>query len=668
VKRALLPLLFAGLLLGSPAIAFAAGTVVLPVRGTLDRDAADRIEQNLLAAVENGAETIVLEIDLTGAPESGLVLAAVVEDIRKKVRVAAILRGRTPGSAVAVALACSPVFATPAARVGPIPRRGAVNDRVAALLAARRLPKTVLTVLLPPSDGEVGLTAERAEELGIVDRALADRQDAFDRLGVDPEKIEEPESAPEEGRRRVRGFFTDPYLITFEGAIDDTRTTSVKRRVRIALAAGADLIIFEVDSPGGTVGASLDIGDFIFDLKTPTVMLVLDQAISGAALVSLAGDEIVMSAAGLIGDCQPISIGAEGITVLGEKLQSPLRAAFRKYASKNNYATALAESMVTQEMQVDRVSFADGTVLYLQPEGRERMIAEHGPIVDSEEVVKKDQLLTMHGREAMELGFCGELVADRAALIARYGLTEGDLTVLEESWAEETSRFLLGLKFLLFIVGIMALYMELKAPGFGIPGAVAIVCFALFFSASSIAGIATELEIVLFLLGVGLLALELLVIPGFGVPGIAGAVLIVISLYMASVKYGLPDSGRPWEATATLDWFLYFAGSLLVSIAGMFVIARFFPGTPIGRKMILAPPGPPGSQGLTGSGSLRGLEAAKLIGMTGVAATDLRPAGGIEIDGEPWNAVTEGDWVEKGTAVLVIEVSANRIVVKGIDS
>jgi len=666
--RALIPLLILGFLLAAPAYGAAAETVVIPVRGILDRDGADRIERDMRKAVAAGALSIVLEIDLLGAPESGLVLADVVADLQMSVRVAALLRGRAPGGAVAVVLACSPTYAMPAARVGPIPRRGAVHERVAALLDASGLPNEVLTLLLPPDEGEVGLTADRAKELGLVDRTLANRAEAFRRLGVDPEKIELPEPERSEGRRQVRGEFKRPFLIPFEGVIDDTRAASVKRRVRDAEAAGADLVIFEVDSPGGTVGASLEIGDFIFDMKIPTIMLILEEAISGAALVSLAGDEIVMSASGLIGDCQPISIGPEGITVIGEKIQSPLRAAFRKYATENRYSTALAEAMVTQEMQVDRVTFADGAVFYLEPEERARKIAEHGPIVDATEAVKKDQLLTMHAREAKDFGFCGELVTNRADLLARFGLGESDLVILDETWAENTSRFLMGLKFILFILGIMALYMELKAPGFGVPGGIAIVCFVLFFSASSIAGIATELSIVLFLLGVGLLALELLVIPGFGIPGIAGALLIMVSLYMASVKYGLPESDRPWETTGMLDWLLSFGGSILLSVLGMFVIAKFFPGTPIGRRMILAPAGPPGSQGLTGSGSMKGLEAAKIVGMTGVALTDLRPVGRIEVEGEPWNAVTEGDWVEKGSAILVIEVSANRIVIKGITS
>ncbi|MEN8149002.1 MAG: NfeD family protein [Planctomycetota bacterium] len=656
------------LLAAGSALAAGDGTTVVVLRGTLDADLADRAARDITRAVEDGAETIVIEFEVTGAPASGLPLAGVVARISRDVRTVGIARGRVPGSALAALFECDPVYATEGARLGAIPRRGPIYDRIAATVRERKLDTSALREFLPSAEGEVGMTSARAKELGIVDMIVADRGETLEHLGVDPGTVEAKEPEVARGRRRVTGEFRRPYLVTFEGAIDDTRATSVKRRVEIALEAGADLLIFEVDSPGGLVSASLDIGNYVHDLDTPTIMLVLEQAMSGAALVSLAGDEIVMSASGELGDCQPIAIKADGYEVIGEKIQSPLRATFRKYAESNGYSTALAESMITQEMQVDRVTYADGSVFYLRPDEQARHVAEHGAIIDRETVVKKDQLLTMIGREAQELGFTGELVEDRAALLARFGLTEADLTILEETWAEETSRFLMGIKFLLFIVGILALYMEIKAPGFGVPGAIAIVCFALFFSASSIAGIATELEIILFLLGVGLLAVEVFVIPGFGIPGVAGAGLIVVSLYMASMTYGLPSSSRPWEGDALLSWTLSFGGSLLACFVGMLLIARFFPGTPIGKRMILAPEGDPGEQGLTGSGSIHGLEAAAIVGETGTAITDLRPAGRIDVNGEPWDAVTEGDWIEDGSKILVIEASANRIVVKEIEA
>jgi membrane-bound serine protease (ClpP class) len=499
---------------------------------------------------------------------------------------------------------------------------------------------------------------------------VEDRAALYRALGVTPEEAVSTGGGPKitqapGERRTVRGGSLMPFLIPFDRAIDDTLARSVTRRVEEAKARGADLIILEVDSPGGTVSASMEIGDLLFDLDIPVVLLILKRAISGAALVSLGGDEIIMGEGGEIGDCQPIMLSPSGgYQVIGEKAQSPLRATFRKYAERNGYSTQLAESMITEQLAVERVTFEDGRVMFLYPEEVEAEENAHGKAVTRQPVVREGELLTMEATKARDFGFCGRLVSDRAEALRRFGTNELELTTLDETWAEQVSRFLLGMKFLLFIVGIMALYMELKAPGFGIPGAVALLCFTLFFSASAVAGIATEIEVVLFLLGVGLLALELLVIPGFGIPGIAGVGLILVSLYMASVKYGLPSPDRPWELEGFFDWLLKFGGALIASIFGILILARILPKTGAGRRIILAPEGPPGSRGLTGSGVLSAEVRAALVGKTGVALTDLRPSGRIEVGGEPYDALTEGEFVDKDAEVAVLEVRGNRIVVR----
>jgi membrane-bound serine protease (ClpP class) len=610
-----------------------------------------------------GDDLVLLEIDLDGATDEGLALAEKIRDLGKGLRIAGLVSGRAPGSGLAVLLSCRDVLATEESRLGPIPDRGAIREAVADLLRARGVRDDVLRRLFPSAGEEGGMTAGAALRAGLIDHQVEGRAAALVRLGVEPESAEVPVEPSREGRRTVTGEFKKPFLLPFEGEIDDISTQSVKRRVEQAKAAGADLILFEVDSPGGYVSSSMETGDYIFSLDIPTVMLIFKSAYSGAALVSLAGEEIIMSEGGVIGDCQPISIGAGGYTVLGEKLQSPLRAVFRKYAKRNGYSTLLAESMVTQEMQVDRATFADGTVLYVTPEEVADLEAVHGKAT-VEVVVPANKLLTMHGDEARDLGFTGRLVKDRAEALSRWGLTESDLTILEESWAEGTSRFLMGIKFLLFLVGIVSLWMELKTPGLGVPGAVAVIAFTLFFGASAVAGITSGLEVVLFLLGVALLALELLVIPGFGVPGIAGALLILVSLYMASVKYGLPSRDAPWQMDEFTNWLLYLVSTLVASVFGIWILAKIFPGTSFGKKMILAPAGPAGSLGLTGSGSVSGDRAKALVGARGKAETDLRPAGRIVVEGEPWDAVTEGDWITRGTDVEIVAVSGNRIVVK----
>lgn len=655
------------LLLLAPAAARAAEAVVVPVRGTLDGDAAREIADEIRAAGKAGTGTVLLEFDVTGAPESGLALAESIREIGEALRIVAYVSGRAPGSATAAALACDRVYLATTATLGPIPERGPVADAVAERIAARDVPRATIRELYPKPGETLGVDATSAESLHLVDRVVADRDRAFASLGVDPSRVEEAaRDLRPAGRLRIAGSFQKPYLIPFEGEIDETLAGSVRRRVEEAKRAGADLIVFEMNSPGGLVSASMEIGDLVYDTKTPTLMLILKEAYSGAALVALAGDEIVMSAGGVLGDCQPIAIGPGdgGYEVIGEKIQSPLRAVFRKYAEASGYPVALAESMVTQEMAVDRVTFADGTVLYLTPKQIEEKGTDHGGVVRREEVVSGKELLTMHGDEARDFGFTGELVTSRSAALARFGLKEADLTILEETWAEGASRFLLRIKFLLFLVGLVAAWMEIKAPGFGVPGAIAIVAFVLFFAASAISGISTGLDVALFVLGFVLLALEVFVIPGFGVAGIAGIVLIGVGLYMASNRFGLPSPSRPWEVQAFLDWLLWFFGTIIATLIGMFLVAKWLPHTKVGSRLILAHGGPEGALGLTGSASVESARHAGLVGRTARTLSTLRPSGRIEIEGEPYNAVTRGDWIEPGEEVVVAEVRGNRIVVR----
>jgi membrane-bound serine protease (ClpP class) len=647
--------------------ALAGESAVIPLKGRLGPTQADRTGGEIRRLSDLGYTTLLLDLALDSADDTaGLALAKAVAAAPEALTVGVLVSRAAPGSAVAVVLAADRAFMLPEARLGPVPPVGPVRQRLVAMAGERGIPLTAIHRLLEPQ----GLPAEDARELRLVDQVCVARAEVLTTLGIDPALAEEHRSAqaealrPGPGNPRVKGPFTRVFLIPIDREIDTTLATSVERRIGLAVDAGADLILFEVDSPGGLVSASMDIGDLVFDCKVPTVMLIFREAYSGAALVSLAGNAIIMGEGGIVGDCQPIAIGPEGYQVLGEKIQSPLRALFRKFAERNGYPVALAEAMVTEQMAVERVTFEDGAVLYLSPEKVEEQETDHGPAVDRKTIVTAKELFTMHAGEAFEYGFCGEPVKTREAAFRRLDLREGDVTRLEESWAEETSRFLLAIKLLLFFCGITALYMELKVAGFGVPGAIALICFTLFFSASAIAGITTGLEVVLFLLGVLLLILEIFVIPGFGVTGLGGFLLLLASLYMASEKYPFPTPGRVWGAETPINWFLQFAGAGVAAIVAVALIARYLPHTGLGRRVILAPAGPPGSQGLTGSGSAAIPTLSGLVGRRGVAVTPLRPAGRIEVGGEPWDAVTEGSFVAPGAPVRVLRTQGNRIVVE----
>jgi membrane-bound serine protease (ClpP class) len=241
-----------------------------------------------------------------------------------------------------------------------------------------------------------------------------------------------------------------------------------------------------------------------------------------------------------------------------------------------------------------------------------------------------------------------------------YGVAPENVTVFETTWSEHVSEWLLQYKGILFFIGLIALYLEFKAPGFGVAGIVGIVAFALFFFAGTIGGVADSIEIVLFVAGLILIALELFVIPGFGLPGIAGIVLVVASLYLASTPFAIPTT--PIARDFLFRWMLHFGGALVGTAIFAVLAARFLPDIPLFNRLMLSPPD--AAAGLDASGTRIRPETHPLVGTRGRALSRLRPAGRAEVDGRKLDVVTEGSFVEVGDEIEVVKVKGNRIVVR----
>jgi membrane-bound ClpP family serine protease len=216
---------------------------------------------------------------------------------------------------------------------------------------------------------------------------------------------------------------------------------------------------------------------------------------------------------------------------------------------------------------------------------------------------------------------------------------------------------------ILVIVGISCLILELKMPGVGLPGVVAAVCFVLFFWAhSQLAGQITMLAVLLFVLGLILLGLEIFVIPGFGVVGISGAVLLVVSLALAAFEKK-PETTEEWlgfgSNVAT------FALTAVGAVVAALVLAWYLPNIPYVNRLVLKPNEEEGELAAEAAPAIQP-ELAALLGAIGVAATPLRPAGKAQFGEEFVDVVAEGSYVLPGTRVQVIEIEGNRVVVKEI--
>jgi membrane-bound serine protease (ClpP class) len=199
---------------------------------------------------------------------------------------------------------------------------------------------------------------------------------------------------------------------------------------------------------------------------------------------------------------------------------------------------------------------------------------------------------------------------------------------------------------------MLGVIVELRTPGFGVPGALGITSLALFFWGHWLVRLAGWEEIVLVGLGLALLALELFVIPGFGVTGVVGIAAIVAGLGMTMV-----GSGATWDAVIVAVGRVAF--SLLAALALSLAALRFLPRLPWGRRLVLADELPVGG-GFTGATE----DPRRWLGKHGTTLSPLRPAGIAEIDGERVDVVSMGGYVDAGQPVEVIRVEGPRIVVK----
>lgn len=455
------------------------------------------------------------------------------------------------------------------------------------------------------------------------------------------------------------------YIVTIHRMIDGGLSSSIKRRVPIALENNAEMIIFDIDTFGGRLDAAIEISEYISSVDdVTTVAFISHKAISAGALIAIACDNIIMAPEAEFGDCEPILPSSEGgYKTAGEKIQTVLRTKFRKFAEKNGYPVILAEAMVTSEIEVYKIETEDSPEpIYVSTRTLTEMPEdERQKITKKTLIIEKGKLLTMHTREAVEYGFASKIVDDIRELPDLYGLNNDQMIPLDTNWSEELARFLEKISPFLLTIGIIAIYLELKAPGFGIPGIIGILCLGAMFLSKHMAGLAEAPEIIIFFVGVALIAAEIFLIPGFGITGIAGAVCVFIGLILSFQEFTIPRT--PFDTEILHHNLLVIIGSFLASSFVIILLMKYMPGLPLFNRLILATAETQryGFETITSSSHIG------IIGKRGIAVTPLHPAGHVELGETVLDVVTQGDFINIGQEVEIIEVDGNHIVVKAVE-
>jgi membrane-bound serine protease (ClpP class) len=453
--------------------------------------------------------------------------------------------------------------------------------------------------------------------------------------------------------------FSRGVLIRFEGVITPMREQYLYRKLDVAEKEEADLVIVEIDSPGGLVDASLAIAQRLRDIEWAyTVAYIPREALSGAAIAALGCDEIIMNPQAQFGDAGPIFMDENFLfRHAPEKFRSNLAQQVRTLAEAKGRPPALAEAMVDMDLVVYRVKDQQGRESFMSEqeiESDNKPWEKLGPVLESQE----GRFLQVNGQNAVEYQLAQGLAKTRADMLQRFNLPEDPLVL--EPTGVDTAVYILNLPLvtgLLFVVGLVALYIEFMAPGISVGGLTAGLCFSLFFWSRFLGGTAGWLEVVLFLAGLVFLAAELFVIPGFGVAGLTGILLLIVSLLMASQHHILPSTGQ--DLSALITSLAVIVVSFVVVIVAAFGMSRYFGTIPILNRFALAPPQPTDQAADRETG-----EDALKIGRVGVANTPLRPAGVVRFGERYVDVLTEGGFVDKGDEVKVVKMTGNRIIVR----
>lgn len=475
------------------------------------------------------------------------------------------------------------------------------------------------------------------------------------------------------------------YVIDIRTEIGGGVSTYIKKGIQKAEQAEADAIVFDINTPGGRVDSAVKIIRSIQDTKIPTIAFVNREAISAGAMIASACDQIVMSSGATIGDSAPVD--AQGKEA-PEKIVTYIRSTIRSTAERQNRNPDIAEAMVDKRLVLVRLE--NGDIIKMRPI---EFINEQDAGTQMEVLCSEDELLTLTTRQALEYGFVDTQAEDLTKLLSQYRIVEIEqdysdnvimaltqeevLSQQEErgskrvslkkslegaqvedfvvTVADRTVFFITSpyISALLLSLGGLGLLVEIRTPGFGIPGFLGLLFIGLFFGGHMLNQISLWVVMLLFVLGLALIIIEVFVIPGFGIAGIIGLILMLGSVFYTFFS----ETG---EFSVALLWLSI---SIILTSAFAILATIFLPkSSPFQRFALSTVMSADEGYHSAGSDDFQGY-----IGKTGVAITPLRPAGTARIENKRLDVVTVGNFIAEDTPIKVLEVEGAKISVEAIE-
>jgi membrane-bound serine protease (ClpP class) len=450
---------------------------------------------------------------------------------------------------------------------------------------------------------------------------------------------------PEEGWR--------PLRIDVHGPIHHQAVNFILRTLQNHERRGDfNLLFLHIDSAGGNAQQSVRLASEVAALgpRIHSVAFIERQARGDAALIATSCDEILITPEALLGGPGERAFGAEELAALRDPMV--------QIARQNDRDWSLSLALVDPDVIVFRCTRqVSGDVRYLAAEelesqpDREQWDRDGRPIITAGGIT---------GQTAEELGLARTVQHfDEAKALFQI---EGDLTPAKASWALGLIEWLADPRIagLLLFVAWFALMFEMSTPGIGLPGFISALCFLLYFWSQFLHGTAGWLEVLLFIGGIICLGVELFLLPGMGVFGIGGALMVIASIVLASQTFIIPSN--PYQLRQFPISLLMVAAGLAGGLAAMVAVRRFLPNTPYFNRMMLRPPAPAEREELARREAI--VSWNHLMGKRGLTTTPLVPAGKVQFGDELVDVVSEGDLLSKGTPVVVSEISGTRVVVR----
>ncbi|MER2997622.1 NfeD family protein [Pontibacter populi] len=412
-------------------------------------------------------------------------------------------------------------------------------------------------------------------------------------------------------------------LMEIKSEIDPRTNRYTELALNHATEIKADHVLLVLDTFGGALNDADEIRKRILEYPKPVYVFINKNAASAGALISLACDSIYMAPGANIGAATVV--GANGEAAPG-KYQSYMRSIMRSTAEAQGRNPHLAEAMV--EASVDSTLSAD-------------------------------QVLTLTTSEALKYGFCDGIATTVDDVLKQVNLQDAEIVRYELSTTNKIISFFLnpfvsGILLLLIMGG---LYFELQTPGVGFPLAAAIVAGVLYLTPYYLNGLAENWEILLFIVGLILIGIEVLVIPGFGITGISGIILVFVSLVLVMIN----NQNFDFTFVPSSAIMQSMVSVLLGMIGAVILVAltwKRFAASRTMQRMVL------NNTFESSEGYQSSADSSHLVGRTGIAHTRMAPTGKVMIEDTLYDAQAREGFIEKGETVEVLNHSTFSLIVK----